>query len=346
MITESNDQGVLLTFPSQIQNYRIIRTINRGSFSVVMLAENIKTGLNYALKVISRKILEEKETILHFEQEIRFHQSLKHENICELIEIIFQEDYIYMILEYCSNGELFDFVCNNPRLHASIVRKLFSQIVAAVNYLHSRNIAHRDLKLENVYLDESFNVKLGDFGFSHHVEKEQLLSTSCGSVYYVAPEIIKGEQYDGKKADIWSLGIILFVLTTSSLPWTEQNQVKLYNQIENAEYKIPGFVPREVQEVIRWCLKLQPSERPSIEQLLECHYVAGYFEIAAEKEADKKSASSTSFSQVKKRPLIVRPSFAQSQRRTMEPGSFNVRINHVPMSAKRRTSNAGETFPD
>ena len=91
MITESNDQGVLLTFPSQIQNYRIIRTINRGSFSVVMLAENIKTGLNYALKVISRKILEEKETILHFEQEIRFHQSLKHENICELIEIIFSD---------------------------------------------------------------------------------------------------------------------------------------------------------------------------------------------------------------------------------------------------------------
>jgi serine/threonine protein kinase len=339
MIHETNDQGVVLIFPKIIDNYRVLQTINHGSFSVVVLVENMKTGGKYACKVISRKILEEKETILHFEQETRLHGTLKHENICELIEIIFKEEYIYMILEYCSNGELFDYICKNGRANTDVVKKFFAQLVSALSYLHAKNIAHRDLKLENIYLDEQYNVKLGDFGFCHSSDEDTLLSTSCGSCFYVAPEIIKGEQYDGKKADIWSMGVILFVISTGSLPWVDNNQAKMFDQIEKADYKIPGFVPREIQEIIRMCLKVAPSERPDIETLATTPFIASYNDIAIRDALVNDSSSSTitnSFVGARKRPLIIWP-VAQSYRRTIDIAQISKNGNTDSiLSAKKK----------
>ena len=341
MINEHNDQGERLTFPSVINNYRVLGTINRGSFSVVELVENIKTGTKYACKVISRNILKEKETILHFEQEIRFHQTLKHENICELIEIIFREDYIFMILEYCSRGELFDFISKNGRASPAATKRIFAQLVRAVNYLHSKNIAHRDLKLENIYLNEDFNVKLGDFGFCHSSDKQTLLSTSCGSCFYVAPEIIRGEQYDGKKADVWSLGIVLFVISVGALPWSETNQIRLFEQIERADYKIPNFVSREIQDIIRMCLKVDPNERPDIGTLMELPYISGYTETSCKEQesADPANGGAVAGSFVtRRRPLIVRP-ISSSCRASVDANNLSKMgsINPPLVYVKKRT---------
>ena len=303
-------------YPRKFGNYSVIKKISRGAFSVVCLMKNDKTGQEFAGKIISRKILEEKETITHLEQELRLQQSLQNENICQLYDIIYEKNYICVILEYCKNGELFEFIIQNQRLHVGVVKKLFAQLVSAVSYLHSKNIAHRDLKPENVFLDENFNAKLGDFGFCHSVKEETLLSTACGSVYYVAPEVIRGEQYDGKKSDIWSLGVLLFVMATGSLPWTEQNQARLYSQIENAEYKIPGFVPREAQEIIRSCMQISPSDRPTAADLLQTHYVKSSLEAQEAKTLDEQTHafSTCSVAVLKKKRIIVRPTVSKSTR--------------------------------
>ncbi|EAY05744.1 CAMK family protein kinase [Trichomonas vaginalis G3] len=324
-------------FPKVFSCYRVVKVINHGSFSVVCLVENIRTLQQYACKIVSRQTLRENETIQHFEQEIRFHQSLKHKNICQLYEIVYEQDFIFLIMEYCANGELFELITKRARLPQYQIRKYFSQLVAAVNYIHSKNIAHRDLKLENIYLTEDMDIRLGDFGFSHSTEKQALLSTSCGSIYYVAPEVIRGEQYDGQKSDIWSLGVILYIMSTSALPWTEQNQSRLFQQIVSASYKIPQFVSPEAGNIIQSCLNPIPSKRPSAADLMSSSYVEGYFKNADLKEDQNRNT--TSFSVVKKRALIIRPNPASGCRASLnQTNSLIMRINDTKRSRERRAT--------
>ena len=264
-----------LHVPTRIgQHYNFIRLVGNGSNSAVVLVEQIPTKKLYAAKVVSRAMLENENTLIRFEQELRILQSLKHPNIVQLRDVVYNPDNIYLIMDYCSNGELFLHIIENGELAECDARRLFRQIVEAIAYIHKRNIAHRDLKPENILLDENMNAKLCDFGLCHIANDKELLLTPCGSPFYAPPEIINNAKYDGKKADIWSLGIVLFTMLTGSLPWTEVEPVhKLYEQIANAKIKIPMCFPVSLRILIKEMTSIIPSHRPTCEQILVSPWV-------------------------------------------------------------------------
>ncbi|CAG8532433.1 3011_t:CDS:10 [Ambispora leptoticha] len=209
-----------------IGNYILGEDLGQGAFGKVKLATHILTGQNVAIKIIPK---------IHAEQltgEIHHHRYLHHPNIISLLEVIPTETQIYMVLEYCKGGELFDLLNDNKGgFNEKLVRKMFSQLCKAVKYCHDRRIVHRDLKLENVLLDSNNNVKLGDFGFARDCEINQLLESGCGSPGYTAPE-----------ADIWSLGVILYTLLCGELPFDyddEEEEQVMINKILSGTYEVP-----------------------------------------------------------------------------------------------------------
>ena len=136
---------------------------------------------------------------------------------------------LYLILEYASGGELFDFIVKKGKIEESLAAKFLQQLISGVEYLHKLNIVHRDLKPENLLLDDDCNIKIVDFGLSNFYKQGTLLKTACGSPCYAAPEMIAGKSYNGLKVDIWSCGVILFALLAGYLPFEDQNTKKLYD---------------------------------------------------------------------------------------------------------------------
>ncbi|KAI5529944.1 serine/threonine kinase family [Trichomonas vaginalis G3] len=145
----------------------------------------------------------------------------------------------------CPNGELFKYIIENKKLGEENAKIIFKEIVAGLAYVHSLNIAHRDLKPENILLSETNHIKITDFGFSRYVGENGWVKTSCGSPCYASPECISGEQYDGIKSDMWSIGVILFAMVTGMLPWTKRNKNALFKQIQQAKYRMPQNISPE-----------------------------------------------------------------------------------------------------
>ncbi|KAK8892435.1 hypothetical protein M9Y10_029663 [Tritrichomonas musculus] len=266
----------MLHIPNKIGKYHYVRSIGSGSFSAVILVQQNNPSSdecqNFACKVVSRVLLVEENMLNRFEQETRILQSLQHPNIVHVEEIVYLEDYICIIMEFCENGELFKYIVNNESINEQDCKKIFRQIVFAVQFVHQHSIAHRDLKPENILLDKDLNPKLADFGFCH-ITSDTLLTTPCGSPFYAPPEIIANEPYDGKKADIWSLGVVLFTMVTGALPWTEVSQSKLFIQIKNADYDVPRNLSNHIQMLIKSMLVKDPSQRPTCEEILDSPFL-------------------------------------------------------------------------
>lgn len=256
------------SIPNEFGNYIKLRKIGEGSSCIVIMVRHKKTGNVYACKCVSRKLLVESGLFLRFEQEVRILQSMHNPNILEVQDIVYEENYIFLILEYCPNGELFDYIIEKGRLLEDEAHVFFSQLVNAIQYIHSKGIAHRDLKPENILLDSNMNIKIADFGLCHASAAKILLKTPCGSPFYAPPEVIKGEKYDGFKGDIWSLGVVLYTMTTGSLPWTNLQAPGLYHQITNGTYIIPNELSKDLKNLIKSMLTVDPSERIDIEHIL------------------------------------------------------------------------------
>lgn len=266
--SDNNDFFSSYSIPNEFGNYIKLHKIGDGSSCVVIMVRHKKTGNIYACKCVSRKLLVESGLFLRFEQEVRILQSLRNPNILEVQDIVYEENYIFLILEYCPHGELFNYIIEKGRLLEDEARMLFSQLINAINYIHSRGIAHRDLKPENILLDSNMNIKLADFGLCHASAARILLKTPCGSPFYAPPEVIRGEQYDGFKGDVWSLGVVLYTMTTGSLPWTNLQAPGLYNQISNGTYIIPNELSNDLKNLIKSMLTVDPSGRIDIEHIL------------------------------------------------------------------------------
>uniref|UniRef100_A0A8C6JG43 non-specific serine/threonine protein kinase n=1 Tax=Melopsittacus undulatus TaxID=13146 RepID=A0A8C6JG43_MELUD len=186
--------------------------------------------------------------------------------ICHLI-VMETERMIYLVTEYASGGEIFDHLVAHGRMAEKEARRKFKQIVAAVNFCHCRNIVHRDLKAENLLLDANLNIKIADFGFSNIFTPGQLLKTWCGSPPYAAPELFEGKEYDGPKVDIWSLGVVLYVLVCGALPFDGSTLQNLRARVLSGKFRIPFFMSTECEHLIRHMLVLDPSKRLSMEQI-------------------------------------------------------------------------------
>ncbi|KAI9246224.1 kinase-like domain-containing protein [Phascolomyces articulosus] len=242
--------------------YTIGETIGEGSFGKVKLGTHQLTGKQVAIKKIN------KQHAPMIAREIHLHRQLKHHpNVVTLYEIIMTESYIHVISEYCPHGELFDALTQSGRFSEHETIRWFSQLVDAIQYCHSQDIVHRDLKLENILLDHEDNIKLCDFGFARHAENRQMLQTFCGSLAYSAPEVILRQKYTGPETDIWSLGVILYTLLAGELPFDDDSEIITQRKIVKGDCMIPSYFSKEVSDLITRMLKLNPSERVTLDQI-------------------------------------------------------------------------------
>ncbi|XP_019713773.1 serine/threonine-protein kinase MARK2-like [Hippocampus comes] len=205
-----------------IGNYRLLKTIGKGNFAKVKLARHVLTGKEVAVKIIDKTQLNSSSLQKLF-REVRIMKMLNHPNIVKLFEVIETEKTLYLVMEYASGGEVFDYLVAHGRMKEKEARAKFRQIVSAVQYCHQKCIVHRDLKAENLLLDADMNIKIADFGFSNEFTLGNKLDTFCGSPPYAAPELFQGKKYDGPEVDVWSLGVILYTLVSGSLPFDGQN---------------------------------------------------------------------------------------------------------------------------
>nr|XP_048333706.1 CBL-interacting serine/threonine-protein kinase 21 isoform X2 [Ziziphus jujuba var. spinosa] len=225
-------------FANSIGKYRLGRTIGEGTFAKVKLAVDTTNGQYVAIKIIDKHMVMESNLRSQVQREIRTMKLLHHPNIVRITEVIGTKTKIYIVMEYVSGGQLSDKLSYAKSLSEAEARKVFQQLIDAVDYCHNKGVYHRDLKPENLLLDSKGNVKVSDFGLSALHKPGNLLSTACGSPSYVAPELLLSKGYDGAAADIWSCGVILFELLSGYLPFDDRNLINLYKK-EIKDTKVP-----------------------------------------------------------------------------------------------------------
>ncbi|XP_024116384.1 MAP/microtubule affinity-regulating kinase 4 isoform X1 [Oryzias melastigma] len=259
-----------------IGNYRLLKTIGKGNFAKVKLARHILTGREVAIKIIDKTQLNPTSLQKLF-REVRIMKGLNHPNIVKLFEVIETDKTLYLVMEYASGGEVFDYLVSHGRMKEVEARAKFRQIVSAVHYCHMKNIVHRDLKAENLLLDADANIKIADFGFSNEFTLGNKLDTFCGSPPYAAPELFQGKKYDGPEVDVWSLGVILYTLVSGSLPFDGQNLKELRERVLRGKYRVPFYMSTDCEGILRRFLVLNPSKRCTLEQVMKDKWInTGY----------------------------------------------------------------------
>lgn len=248
--------------------YDLEDTLGRGHFAVVKLARHVFTGEKVAVKVIDKTKLDEVSRA-HLFQEVRCMKLVQHPNVVRLYEVIDTQTKLYLILELGDGGDMYDYIMKHEKgLDEETAKKYFRQIVHAISYCHRLRVVHRDLKPENVVFFEKLGmVKLTDFGFSNRFLPGQKLETSCGSLAYSAPEILLGDSYDAPAVDVWSLGVILFMLVCGQAPFQEANDSETLTMIMDCKYTIPPHVSQECKRLIQKMLIRDPEKRATLEQI-------------------------------------------------------------------------------
>uniref|UniRef100_A0A673ZTP0 non-specific serine/threonine protein kinase n=1 Tax=Salmo trutta TaxID=8032 RepID=A0A673ZTP0_SALTR len=256
-----------------IGNYRLLKTIGKGNFAKVKLARHILTGREVAVKIIDKTQLNPTslQKLTGYAVLIGYPHSSSISLLfspVKLFEVIETEKTLYLIMEYASGGEVFDYLVAHGRMKEKEARAKFRQIVSAVQYCHQKRIVHRDLKAENLLLDADMNIKIADFGFSNEFTLGSKLDTFCGSPPYAAPELFQGKKYDGPEVDVWSLGVILYTLVSGSLPFDGQNLKELRERVLRGKYRIPFYMSTDCENLLKKLLVLNPGKRSSLEQIM------------------------------------------------------------------------------
>ncbi|XP_040001092.1 serine/threonine-protein kinase MARK1 isoform X2 [Xiphias gladius] len=251
-----------------VGNYRLLKTIGKGNFAKVKLARHTLTGREVAIKIIDKTQLNPTSLQKLF-REVSVMKILNHPNIVKLFEVIETEKTLYLVMEYASGGEVFDYLVAHGRMKEKEARAKFRQIVSAVEYCHQKRIVHRDLKAENLLLDADMNIKIADFGFSNEFTVGSKLDTFCGSPPYAAPELFQGKKYDGPEVDVWSLGVILYTLVSGSLPFDGQNLKELRERVLRGKYRIPFYMSTDCENLLKKLLVLNPGKRGSLQQVMK-----------------------------------------------------------------------------
>ncbi|XP_028342626.1 serine/threonine-protein kinase SIK1 isoform X2 [Physeter macrocephalus] len=252
--------------PLRVGFYDIERTLGKGNFAVVKLARHRVTKTQVAIKIIDKTRLDS-SNLEKIYREVQIMKLLNHPHIIKLYQVMETKDMLYIVTEFAKNGEMFDYLTSTGHLSESEARKKFWQILSAVEYCHSHNIVHRDLKTENLLLDGNMEIKLADFGFGNFYKPGEPLSTWCGSPPYAAPEVFEGKEYEGPQLDIWSLGVVLYVLVCGSLPFDGPSLPALRQRVLEGRFRIPFFMSRDCETLIRRMLAVEPTKRITISQI-------------------------------------------------------------------------------
>ncbi|CAL9100542.1 unnamed protein product [Musa acuminata subsp. burmannicoides] len=256
---------------TRVGKYELGRTLGEGSFAKVKYARDVRTGNSFAIKILDKQQVLRHKMVEQIKREISTMKLIKHPNVVQIYEVMASKTKIYIVLEFVDGGELFDKVANHGKLKEDEARRYFQQLINAVDYCHSRGVYHRDLKPENLLLDSYGTLKVSDFGlsaFAPQIREDGLLHTTCGTPNYVAPEVLNDKGYDGTASDIWSCGVILFVLMAGYLPFDEPNLITLYKKISKAEFLFPAWFSSGAKKLITRILDPNPHTRITISNIL------------------------------------------------------------------------------
>ncbi|KAH6799093.1 SNF1 kinase-like protein 10 [Perilla frutescens var. frutescens] len=264
------------TADSLRKNYRLGKTLGHGSFGKVKIAEHIRTGLKVAIKILNRRRMGSPDMEEKVRREIKICRLFVHPHVIRLYEVIETPTDIYVIMEYVTRGELFDYIVERGRLQEDEARHFFQQIIAGVEYCHRNMVVHRDLKPENLLLDSKGNVKIADFGLSNIMRDGHFLRTSCGSPNYAAPEVVSGKLYAGPEVDIWSCGVILYALLCGALPFDDENIPNLFKKIKSGLYTLPSHLSSGARELIPRMLVVDPMKRITTREIRQHPWFKAY----------------------------------------------------------------------
>ncbi|XP_040161238.1 uncharacterized protein LOC120898864 isoform X5 [Anopheles arabiensis] len=260
------------------QRFDIIKKLGQGTYGKVQLGINKETGQEVAIKTIKKSKIETEADLIRIRREVQIMSSVQHPNIIHIYEVFENREKMVLVMEFAAGGELYDYLSERKVLAEEEARRIFRQVSTAIYYCHKHKICHRDLKLENILLDEHGNAKIADFGLSNVFDEQRLLATFCGSPLYASPEIVKGTPYQGPEVDCWSLGVLLYTLVYGAMPFDGANFKRLVKQISQGDYFEPKK-PSRASPLIREMLTVCPSHRANIEQICNHWWVnEGYEE--------------------------------------------------------------------
>ncbi|XP_032805020.1 serine/threonine-protein kinase BRSK2-like isoform X1 [Petromyzon marinus] len=265
-MSSAKDAGGGAQHAQYVGPYRLEKTLGKGQTGLVKLGVHCVTGRKVAIKIVNREKLSE-SVLMKVEREIAILKLIEHPHVLKLYDVYENKKYLYLVLEHVSGGELFDYLVKKGRLTPKEARKFLRQIISALDFCHSHSICHRDLKPENLLLDEKNNIRIADFGMASLQVGDNLLETSCGSPHYACPEVIRGEKYDGRKADVWSCGVILFALLVGALPFDDDNLRQLLEKVKRGVFHMPHFIPPDCQNLLRGMIEVDTNKRLTLEQV-------------------------------------------------------------------------------
>ncbi|KAG6502390.1 CBL-interacting protein kinase 19-like [Zingiber officinale] len=252
--------------------YELGKLLGAGTFAKVYVARNVKTEEDVAIKVLDKEKIVKLGLVALIKREIAILRRVRHPYIVQLLEVMATRSKIYFVMEYVRGGELFARVAKG-RLKEDTARRYFQQLISAVAFCHARGVFHRDLKPENLLVDENGDMKVSDFGLSAVADQSRggdgLLHTLCGTPAYVAPEVLSRRGYDGSKVDIWSCGIILFVLMAGYLPFQDANIVAMYRKIYKGDFRCPRWFSQDLYRFLRRLLDTNAQTRITIPEIME-----------------------------------------------------------------------------
>eukprot|EP01135_Chromosphaera_perkinsii_P007374 Nk52_evm22s805 gene=Nk52_evmTU22s805 len=295
-----------------LTDYKLVKTIGTGAFSKVKLAIHKKTGEKVAIKIVSKKRLEAKKKgsaaraaanrkpgdpepaprpkphdyveegseatndfFMNISREVRLLQLLEQPNVIKLYQVIQTEGEIYIIMQYAEGGEMIDHIASKKTLGEDEARIFFRQIVSAMDHCHKSGVIHRDLKLENILLDDSKHILITDFGLGRTFKWENLCGTFCGTPLYAAPELVSGVKYVGPPADIWAMGVVLYAMIYGKPPFQAESMTKLYKKIRNVEYKCPSWFSKELKSLLSIIFVKDSTKRASVDDIINHPWVLG-----------------------------------------------------------------------
>lgn len=279
----------------RVGRYTLLQNLGSGSSSKVKLGMDTQNEERVAIKIVPRKnvnpaIAKERQDKRdrRIYREILITSLLNHPHIVRLIDFLHSETHFFLISEYAKGSQLFDIILENGPMKEKDARRIFRQILSAVDYIHRNSIVHRDLKIENILVDENGNAKIIDFGLSNFYDNKQLLTTFCGSLYFAAPELLLGHRYCGPEIDIWSLGVILYVMVCGTVPFDDKDMNTLQTKIKSAKYTFPSFVSDQAKNLISCMILAEPASRYGLEQVIRDVWVNEDFDTKVDNYMNKR----------------------------------------------------------
>merc|ERR1712018_421283 len=264
-----------------IGEYKLLKKLQKGKYGDVRLGRHIVTGEKVAVKVMDKR-QQKQRTLDEMSKEADIMKRLDHDHIIKVHEIIDTESTFYIIMEYASNGDLFSRL-DCGRMDETEAKEKFYQIISAIRYCHEeQHVIHRDLKPDNVLFDSQNNIKIADFGLSEEFVPGEKLNTFCGTPEYMAPEVFKGQKFDGPKVDVWSLGVMLYEMLTATIPFPGSTWPQIIERVLRGKYYEPDYISEESKDLIRMMLVLDPSNRATLNDVLNDGWVKDLSEIKVE----------------------------------------------------------------